>query len=150
MFLCFRRELNLTNSDVPNKSKRDNEPDSKTDQFLTITVTDLEKDCGQTTIPFIDVKEVITSPLTPLTGIGLFHKGQPGYGGFMGLRLLTYNITSQIDDTFIFDSSILDYGLKKLIESKHKYSDKLIMGRKFNDIVNHVMKKLKIIKTLKE
>lgn len=110
----------MTNHDVPTKYKlldrRDNKLDSKNASFLTMTITDLKKDGGQTTIPFIDVQEVFTNPLTPLSGIGLYHKGQPGYGGFMGIKLLTYDIASQINENFEFDKKYMIDSVKKLSE----------------------------------
>ena len=93
-----RNELKLDEMDVPTKSEISNEPDSKGDQFLTFTTTSMQKDGGQTTIPFIDVQEVVTNPPMPLGGAGLFHRGQKGFGGFLALKLYTYDIVDHIQE----------------------------------------------------
>jgi len=41
----------------------------------------------QTTIPFIDAQPVAPSTGTWLSGVGLYHKGSPGYGGFVGVMI---------------------------------------------------------------
>lgn len=43
----------------------------------------------QTTVPFIDVQDVAPNPGTWLSGIGLYHKGNPGFGGYLGLSVET-------------------------------------------------------------
>ena len=81
---------------MPTNSIRPNEIDSNTAQYVTFTITDMQKDGGQTTVPFIDTQKVETNPPMPLAGAGLIHRGQEGYGGFLGLKLYTYNITDHI------------------------------------------------------
>lgn len=71
-------------------------PDSQTNQYLLFTASDLEKDAGQTTIPFIDIQPVEPKPPAPLSGAGIYHKGRDGYGGFVSLKLITYNFESQL------------------------------------------------------
>ena len=83
---------------VPVDSVKPNLPDSNDDQFLTFTLTSDKKDGGQTTIPFIDTQELVTNPPVPLRGVGLIHRGQPGFGGFLALKIYTYNITDHIPD----------------------------------------------------
>lgn len=69
-----------------------NIPDSKSNQFLYFGPTDLEKDAAQTTIPFIDTQSVEPIPAMPISGAGVYHKGREGYGGFLGLKLITLNV----------------------------------------------------------
>ncbi|XP_057339523.1 uncharacterized protein LOC130677022 [Microplitis mediator] len=51
-------------------------------------------------IPFFDSQSVQSTPPSPLGGVGLFHKGQLGYGGFIAFRLIsspyTFNIFSEM------------------------------------------------------
>lgn len=129
MFTVCRLELDLSGRDVSNRTTRINEPSSTDDQFLTLSLSDLTKDGGQATIPFIDTQKVETNPLSPLSGISFYHKGQPGFGGYMGLKLLTYNLTSQIDPEFKLDKSIMVDGVEKLKKFLSENKDKMNIGR---------------------
>ena len=75
-----------------------NVPDSNEEQYVKFTTTSIEKDGGQTTIPFIDTQKIVTNPPSPLGGAGLYHRGQPGYGGFLALKLYTYDFTEHIKE----------------------------------------------------
>lgn len=81
--------------DVPTKSKN-TKPNSEDRNYLRFTMSDKFKDFGQTTVPFIDIQPVETSPPSPLSGIGLFFKNEPGYGGFLAFKLMTLNMTDVI------------------------------------------------------
>jgi hypothetical protein len=50
----------------------------------------------QTTIPYIDAQPVTSRDGTWLSGIGLYHKGYPGYGGYVGLTTLTYDFEKHL------------------------------------------------------
>jgi hypothetical protein len=41
----------------------------------------------QTTIPFIDAQEVAPTTGSWLAGVGTYHKGREGFGGFVGLMI---------------------------------------------------------------
>ena len=94
--MSTRNELVLKDRGAPKNSG--NVADSNDDQFLTFTLTSEKKDGAQTTIPFIDTQEVVTNPPVPLAGMGLIHRSQPGFGGFLGLKISTYNIADHIPD----------------------------------------------------
>lgn len=107
-FILFcREELDLSDLDVPTKSKQPNYPDSDGNQYIKLTISSLEKDGGQTTIPFIDTQELKTRPPMPLSGAGLIHRGQKGYGGFVSLKLYTYDVTPYIEEEFELDNNFL-------------------------------------------
>ena len=97
MYVCynfqlpFRTEVKLDNLDIPTNSGAPAVPTSQTNQFLYFTTSSLETDAGQNTIPFIDLQSVETYPPVPLSGLGLFHKSSEGSGGFLSLKLFTYN-----------------------------------------------------------
>ena len=84
-------------ADVPTRLKTPALPDSKSNQYLKFGPTDLEKDAAQTTIPFLDVQPVTTNPPFPLSGAGIFHKGSDGSGGFVALRVITYDISNHLN-----------------------------------------------------
>lgn len=87
-----RTPVKLIKPDVPTLSRARSVRTSKTNQYVEFTHTDMDKDVGQTTVPFLDAQDVISIPAVPLSGVGLYHKGQPGYGGFVGLEIFSYNI----------------------------------------------------------
>lgn len=65
---------------------------SQPNQFIKFTFSDFSKDAAQSTIPFFDAQDVISRPAAvPLQGIGLFLKGETGFGGFLTLKIKTYD-----------------------------------------------------------
>ncbi|XP_011308188.1 uncharacterized protein [Fopius arisanus] len=86
-----RKEINLENSDIPTKT-RDN-VEAEGPRYLMFQTTDNVKDFGQTTVPFLDFREVVSCPPMPLSGAGLFYKGKPGYGGVIGLKLVSMDFS---------------------------------------------------------
>lgn len=93
---CFRTEFKLKKPDVPTRSGAPALPDSRTNQYVNFGPTDLEKDAAQTTVPFLDVQPVVTNPPFPLSGAGVFHKGREGSGGYVALRVITYDFTKHL------------------------------------------------------
>ena len=73
-----------------------NSIDSIPNQFVLFDSTSASKDAAQTTIPFIDSQEVKTTPGVWITGIGLYHKGRIGYGGFVGFSIQTWDFSSHL------------------------------------------------------
>lgn len=90
-------ELKLEKPDIPIRAESRAIPDSRSNQFLHFQPTDLEKDAGQTTIPFLDIQPIVPKPPVPLAGAGIFHKGQTGSGGFIALKLITYNFSRHLE-----------------------------------------------------
>lgn len=89
-------EFNLTLPDLPTLS-RVSTPMSQPNQFIKFTFSDFDKDAAQSTIPFFDAQDVITRPAAvPLQGIGLFLKGEEGFGGFLTLKIKTYDYVQHI------------------------------------------------------
>jgi len=82
--------------DVPTKLSGRNKVDSTHDEYLQFDATSAHKDVSQTTIPFIDSQPVSPRPSTWLAGSGLYHKGQVGYGGFLGLKVLSYDFSRHL------------------------------------------------------
>lgn len=91
-----RTELKIRSPDVPTKTTMPSEPDSTTDQYVFFTHSDMNKDAAQTTIPFLDAQPVAPSPPILLAGAGIYHKGRSGYGGFVALRVITYDFSNHL------------------------------------------------------
>lgn len=95
----FRNELILDKPDVPTKDRliiSNKDLRKRTDEgnnFVKFTHSDIEKDVAQTTIPYIDTQEV-TSTFGLLQGVGLIHKGNEGFGGFIAPLLINTNPNS--------------------------------------------------------
>lgn len=91
-----RTPVKLKNPNIPTLSPSSSEIDSVTNQYIEFTHTDLDHDVGQTTVPYIDAQDVVSRIPVALNGAGIYHKGQPNYGGFIGLKLLTYDFQPHI------------------------------------------------------
>ena len=50
----------------------------------------------QTTVPFIDAQDVAPETGTWLSGVGLYHKGKLGYGGYIGLSVETFDFSRHL------------------------------------------------------
>ncbi|XP_044585893.1 uncharacterized protein LOC123265961 [Cotesia glomerata] len=91
-YLGSRNKLDLTHPDMPTKSPL-NVIDSKTNQYAKFQTSDLVKDAGQSTMPFFDAQNVEGEIDFPLGGIGLFHRGHEGYGGFLAFKIYDMNLS---------------------------------------------------------
>ncbi|KAI4457294.1 hypothetical protein MML48_8g00010322 [Holotrichia oblita] len=91
-----RTKIPTDDLDISTRAKSKNTVVSKGNQFVEFAHTDMIKDAGQTTIPFIDSQDVVTKVPTPLIGAGLYYKSTQGYGGFIGLKIVTYDFTQHL------------------------------------------------------
>lgn len=71
-------------------------PDSESNSYIDFTNTDIDADAAQSTVPFIDTQDVICEPKVPLSGIGIYHKGRDHSGGFVGVKVFTYDFSPHI------------------------------------------------------
>ncbi|KAH8376690.1 hypothetical protein KR093_000909, partial [Drosophila rubida] len=91
----FRQKLNLENLDVPTRATLKS-VSSRDNQYLEFVNTGRSQDAAQTTVPFIDIQEVVSAQPLPLAGIGIYHKGSSGYGGFVAPKIINYDFTPHI------------------------------------------------------
>jgi len=91
-----RTQVRILIPDVPTRFKGHSVIDSSTNQFVQFDTTSAEKDVMQTTIPFIDVQQVAPSTGTWLSGVGVYHKGALGYGGYLGMSVDTFNFANHL------------------------------------------------------
>ncbi|KAH8414601.1 hypothetical protein KR215_009920 [Drosophila sulfurigaster] len=89
-------KLNIDNLDLPTRATNSSQPISKDTQYVEFVNTGLEKDAGQTTIPFIDIQDVVSYPPVPLTGLGIYYKNSPGYGGFIAPKIFSYDYATHV------------------------------------------------------
>jgi hypothetical protein len=95
-----RKRLHISNPDVPISTNEGSIVDSRSDQFLLFTHSDIDTDAAQTTVPFLDAQPVAPDPPTLLAGAGIYHKGRFGYGGFIGPKVVTYDFNAHIQARF--------------------------------------------------
>lgn len=91
-----RTPLKLKNPDIPTLTTGESLIDSKPNQYIEFTHSDIDRDGAQTTVPYIDAQDVVSKVPVALSGAGLYHKGRQNYGGFVGLKLITYDFHSHI------------------------------------------------------
>lgn len=86
-----RKEITLRTPHISTRTKSKSLPISTTNSFIKFTHTDRDKDAAQTTVPFLDSQDVVNDPPVPLDGIGIFFKGNDGYGGFIAPKIRTFD-----------------------------------------------------------
>ena len=86
----MRTKVILDEPDQPILSPEPSLPSSMTNQYISIQMSSIKKDAAQTPVPFFDAQEVIESTdITLIRGLGIFHKGRPGWGGFLAFRIVS-------------------------------------------------------------
>ncbi|XP_068633247.1 uncharacterized protein orion isoform X3 [Battus philenor] len=92
-----RSRLQLYRPDIPTRSPMPLPVDSKHDQYLEFTNSDFEADAAQSTVPFVDIQPVQPMKGAALSsGAGLIHRGAPGSGGFIAVKLFTYDYSRHV------------------------------------------------------
>ncbi|XP_018322168.1 uncharacterized protein LOC108734901 isoform X3 [Agrilus planipennis] len=102
--ISSRKVLNMEKMDVPIRSPLPSVPDSKSQQVLQFTHTDMDRDASQTTVPFIDAQPVELMIPVPLAGAGIYHKGRPHFGGFIAPKIITYDYSKHLQAGFPEDA----------------------------------------------
>lgn len=99
-FFFFRTQVILESPDNPLHSLQPSKIISKHDQYLLFTHSDVDLDAAQTTVPFFDAQIVAPQPATLLSGVGLYYKGTRWFGGFIGVKVFTFDFSVYVQDTF--------------------------------------------------
>lgn len=91
-----RTKLDILMPDIPTHFHGHSIIDSRHNQYLLFDATSADKDVMQTTIPYLDAQKVAPKTGTWLSGLGLYHKGRIGYGGYVGLSIITYDFSKHL------------------------------------------------------
>lgn len=91
-----RTPILLESPDKSDRSLSKSIPDITPNSYIDFQPTDIGKDAAQTTVPFIDIELVEPTHPTILSGAGLYYKGQPGFGGFIAPKIVTYDFSPHI------------------------------------------------------
>lgn len=70
---------------------------SSGNKYVELRISDKKKDLGQNIVPYFDLQEVTMNPPMPLQGIGIFHKGRNGFGGFIAPKIFHYDLMKEKD-----------------------------------------------------
>lgn len=86
-----REKINTDNLDSPLRTNNIQERIESHNKFLEFHPTDIQKDLAQLTVPFIESVPLEASEPRPLSGIGLYYKGEKNFGGFLAVNLICYD-----------------------------------------------------------
>ncbi|XP_057660741.1 uncharacterized protein LOC130896576 [Diorhabda carinulata] len=95
-----RRKIWLVSPDIPTRTTSPSIPTSTPDSYIELTHTDIDRDVAQTTVPFWDSQKVESLQAVPLSGAGIFHKGRKFFGGFIALKMFTYDFSKHLEAAF--------------------------------------------------
>lgn len=99
-----RKAVSTSNSDEPTLSTSPSQINSMSNQYISVQGTSLRKDAGQTPVPFFDAQDLVeTRNMTLIRGLGLFYKSQPGFGGFLGFRMIPMPIIHDVPENRKYD-----------------------------------------------
>lgn len=91
-----REKLRLKNPDKSSRTPYGSAPLSTDNQFMEFISSSIDMDAAQSTVPFIDIQDVVTNPALPISGLGIYHKGFKGFGGFFAPKIVTFNFLKQL------------------------------------------------------
>lgn len=86
-----RTKINIDEPDSPTRTTNIQNVFDSTNKYVEFTPTDIKKDLAQLTVPFIETVALEASDPRPLSGVGLYYKGENGFGGFIAVKLINYD-----------------------------------------------------------
>ncbi|KAG5894130.1 hypothetical protein JTB14_004068 [Gonioctena quinquepunctata] len=95
-----RTRVRINSPDIPTRSPSPSIPTSKSDQYIELTHSDIDRDAAQTTVPFLDAQKLESIQAVPLSGAGIFHKGRSFFGGFITPKIITYDFSKHLKAAF--------------------------------------------------
>lgn len=87
-----RTKVVIDEPDAPTRTTNIQERYDAVDKYVEFGPSDIKKDLAQVTVPYIESIHLEASEPRPLAGAGLYYKGEPGYGGFVAIKLVAYDI----------------------------------------------------------
>lgn len=83
-------KLELLEPDAPTRTKNIQEIFDSRHRFIEFRSSDIKKDLAQVTVPYIETVRLEASEPRPLSGVGLYYKGQEGFGGYIAINLIAH------------------------------------------------------------
>lgn len=71
-------------------------PDLRPNKYVQFGPSDRWSDVAQRTVPFVDTQTVRPLVPVPLSGVGLYYKGVPGYGGYVAPKVVTFDYSRYV------------------------------------------------------
>lgn len=86
-----RTQIDIIDPDSPTRTTNIQVPFDSENKFIEFRSTDIKKDLAQLTVPYFESVQLEASEPRPLSGVGIYYKGEPGYGGFLAIKLIAYD-----------------------------------------------------------
>lgn len=86
-----RTKLIIEEPDSPIRTTSIQERVNSENKFIEFQPSDIKKDLAQVTVPYIETVFLEATEPRALSGLGLYYKGEYGYGGFVAVKLLAYD-----------------------------------------------------------
>lgn len=81
---------------VSTRSPARSEPSPETYDVVEFTHSDKRDDASQTTLPFLDIQNVESHSPCSLSGVGLYHKGFNGFGGYVAPKIFVSDFSHYV------------------------------------------------------
>lgn len=86
-----REQIYIDEPDSPTRTNQIQTRFDSNNKFIEFRPTDIKKDLAQLTVPYIESVALEASEPRPLSGVGIYYKGEIGFGGFIALKLIAYD-----------------------------------------------------------
>lgn len=86
-----RQQINIDDPDSPTRTANLQERFDSNNKYIEFRPTDIKKDLAQLTVPYIESVALEASEPKPLSGVGLYYKGEHGFGGFIAVELVAHD-----------------------------------------------------------
>lgn len=86
-----RQQINIDDPDSPTRTANIQERFDSNNKYIEFRPTDIKKDLAQLTVPYIESVALEASEPKPLSGVGLYYKGENGFGGFIAVELVAHD-----------------------------------------------------------
>lgn len=91
-----KNKINIGRADVSTKAMEKSVSKNDTNAYVEFGPTDIKLDIAQRTVPFLEGLKVEPKVPVPLSGVGLYYKRAPGFGGFVAPKIVVYDFEPYI------------------------------------------------------
>lgn len=86
-----RDEIHIDAPDSPIRTNNIQQRIDSNNKFIQFRSTDIKKDLAQLTVPYFESVPLEANEPRPLSGVGLYYKGEDSFGGFVAVKLISYD-----------------------------------------------------------
>lgn len=87
-----RTKITIEGGDVPSRSPNLATPIDSIGKYVEFQPSNIDKDIGQVTVPYIESILLEASDPRPLSGVGFYYKHDPEYSGFIAVKLIAFDL----------------------------------------------------------